>query len=93
MPIEFDPEKDKSNRAKHGVSLGFAEEVLADPRCSEAADVRYDYGEVRIIAYGRSKTDPHVWVCIYTPRGSTKRIISLRKANEREAKRYDEAAG
>ena len=92
MQIEFDPAKDKVNHEKHGVSLGFAREVLADPRCHVIADVRFDYGETRFIAHGRPKSDTRIWVCIYTPRGTTKRIISLRKANERETKRYYEAA-
>ena len=29
-----------------------------------------------------------VWVCIHTPRGETRRIISVRKANDRETSQY-----
>ena len=87
MQIEFDAAKDAGNRTKHGVSLAFAEQVLTDPRLAVIRDVRKDYGEARYIAYG--KCEERLWVCVYTLRGSCFRIISLRKANQTEASRYD----
>ena len=48
----------------------------------EAEDVRYDYGETRMQALGLIGDRRHVLV--YTRRGDTIRVISLRKANRRE---------
>ena len=50
-------------------------------------DTRADYGEVRIQAVGYIAERLHV--LIYTERGDTIRVISLRKANDREVRRYD----
>lgn len=88
MKIEFDPEKDRANIGKHGVSLAFGGKVLADPHRLYVLDVRFDYGEDRFICYG--KVAGRVWVCVFTARGDAYRPISVRKANERETRRYDE---
>ena len=91
MHISFDPAKDAANIAKHGISLTFAAQVLTDPYVVEIVDLRFDYGEDRYIAYALA--DARVWVCVYTPRGTERRVISLRKANDRETTRYHAAAG
>lgn len=88
MQIEFDPEKDASNLAKHGVSLAFAVEL----EWEEALvwiDERFEYGEVRMIALA-----PETGILYYVAfvdRGSVRRIISLRRANRREVSYYVEA--
>lgn len=88
MEITFDPTKDESNQRKHGVSLGLAvdfewEDALAGP------DDRRDYGESRMVAIGYIGL--RLYVVVYVDRNGTRRIISLRKANSREEKRYAEA--
>lgn len=88
MKIEFDRAKDASNRAKHGISLAFGENVLADPARLDVLDVRFDYPEERFVCYGR--VEQRVWVCVVTKRGEGCRVISVRKANEREVRRYEE---
>lgn len=88
MRIEFDPEKDMGNREKHGLSLAFGGEVLADTNRLDILDVRFDYAEERFVTYGQVKG--RVWVCVYAQRGEVCRIISVRKANERETRRYQE---
>lgn len=50
-------------------------------------DIRMDYGEVRMIALGL--VDGRVHVLVYTEREDAIRIISFRRANDREARRYD----
>lgn len=87
--IEFDPEKDAANREKHGVSLAFGERVLGDPERLDVLDVRFEYPEERCICYG--KVEGRVWVAVYTRRGRKNRFISVRKANDREAKKYEES--
>lgn len=89
MLIAFDPAKDRTNRARHGLSLAFAADVLADPCLVEIADERRDYGEPRIIAFGAVAGLVHVTV--YTPRGETRRIISVRRANRRERRFYSDS--
>lgn len=54
-----------------------------------AEDARHDYGEVRIQALGLLRGRVHVLIFMETPAGI--RVISLRKANKREIKRYGDA--
>lgn len=86
MQIEFDPAKDATNREKHGTSLAFAAEVLADANRLDVLDIRFDYAEERYVSYGM--VAGRVWVCVFALRGDRCRVISLRKANARETRRY-----
>jgi uncharacterized protein len=83
---EFDPDKDAINQQKHGVSLAFGATVLADPNRLDILDVRFDYAEERIVSYGM--VEGRIWVCVFAVRGETHRLISVRKANDREMRRY-----
>ena len=87
MKYVFDPAKDKVNRTKHGVPLALAEVLFAGPHLSMADD-RFDYGEIREVAFGR--INDRLFVCVYADRHGERRVISLRKANKREVKRYGE---
>ncbi|NJR52651.1 MAG: BrnT family toxin [Leptolyngbyaceae cyanobacterium CSU_1_3] len=87
MQIEFDPVKDASNQAKHGVSLALAKELEWDAALVWV-DTRYEYGELRMIALA-----PEINVLYYVAfvdRGEVRRIIGLRRANRREVKHYVE---
>ena len=89
MNIEFDTAKDEANMAKHGVSLALAAEIeWSDVLC--AADTRRDYGELREVGY--AAIEQRLYVVVFVQRGDTMRIISLRKANKREIKHYDQAS-
>ena len=88
MRIAFDPGKDARNRDKHGVSLAFAAEVLADANRLDVLDVRFAEVEERFVAYGT--VGRRVWVCVFTVRNGVHRIISVRKANGRETKRHQD---
>ena len=83
----FDSAKDAVNRAKHGVPLALAEVLFAGPHLVMTDD-RFDYGEVRELAFGRILG--RLFVCVYADRDAERRVISLRKANPREVKRYGE---
>lgn len=87
MAIEFDPEKDVANIAKHGVSLSAAGEMVLDDAVI-VADNRFDYGEERFNAYGLIGETLHAMT--FTLRGDDLRVISLRRARPREVKRYTE---
>ncbi len=87
MEITYDTTKDEANIAKHGVSLAEAENF--DWRNAQfTIDSRQDYGEARTVAVGNLRNCLHVLV--YTQRKGEFRIISLRKANERERRRYEQ---
>jgi uncharacterized protein len=88
VQIEFDPAKDRINRAKHGISLAAAAEMNFD-NALVIEDRRVDYGETRFIAYGL--IDDRLHVLWFTMRGSVLRAIGLRKANRRERKKYDQS--
>ena len=88
MRIEFDPIKDTLNQAKHGVSLALAIELDWEAALVWV-DGRFDYAESRMIALA-----PRVNILYYVAfvdRGSSRRIISLRRANRREVKHYVES--
>jgi uncharacterized DUF497 family protein len=50
-------------------------------------DTRTDYGERRFQALGF--IDGRLHVLVFTPRAANTHVISLRKANKREVKRYE----
>lgn len=88
MRIEFDPVKNQQNIQMRGLSFERVAEFEFDSAMIEA-DVRFAYGEIRMIAIGMLDCVPHV--LIFTMRGDTLRVISFRKANKREVKRYEQA--
>jgi len=85
MKISFDPVKDEKTRKERGFSLEIGVEVIRH-QVATRLDDRRDYGEDRLISFGY--VDQRLLVCVYTVRGDTLRIISVRKANDREIKRY-----
>ena len=88
MRIEFDPTKDAGNQTKHGVSLSLATELDWEAALAWVDD-RFEYGELRMIALA-PKTNILYYVA-FVDRDSTRRIISLRRANRREVKHYVES--
>ena len=83
----FDPLKNAANVAKHGVSLALTETL--DWAVSWVwLDVRRDYGEERQCAL--VPKDERLYFVAFVDRGDVPRVISLRKANEREVKHYVE---
>ena len=85
MEIEFDPAKDAANIAKHGLSLADFSGFDAAP--SVTVDDRYDYGETRYLAHGRIEGVGHCLVLTTT--GDTTRLISFRRAHDKEMRRYE----
>ena len=86
MPIEFNPEKDRVNREKHGVSI--ADFAGFDSAPLTRRDDRMDYGEDRMRAFGR--IGGKAYCLVYTVREATLRLISLRRAREKELDHYGE---
>ena len=50
------------------------------------ADDRFEYGELRELAFGL--INDRLFVCVYVDRETERRVISLRRANRREVNRY-----
>lgn len=86
MRFEWDEAKAGENFAKHGVSFELALQFEFNTAL-EAIDDRRDYGESRMVAIGFIAE--RLYVLIYTKRDDALRVISLRKANRREAERYE----
>jgi|KBSMisStandDraft_5_1062788.scaffolds.fasta_scaffold335232_2 uncharacterized DUF497 family protein len=85
MEFEWDDAKRQSNLAKHG--LDFVDVERLDWRVAHIGrDARFDYGEDRFTAYGL--LDDVLMVVIFTWRGEAMRIVSYRRANRMERKRY-----
>ena len=61
--------------------------LILEARLIWEVDDRRDYGEERRLAYGFA--EGRLYVCVYTRRGRSYRIISVRKANRREQARHD----
>jgi uncharacterized DUF497 family protein len=83
--IEFDPTKRETTLEHRGLDMARAAEIFAGATLT-IADDRKDYGEPRFITIGR--LDGRMVVSVWTPRGAARRIISLRKANDREKALY-----
>jgi uncharacterized DUF497 family protein len=88
MNIEWDEEKRLSNVAKHAVDFVDAWKLFSHPYL-EKEDARKEYGEKRFSGFGY--IEGRLMVVTFTRRGDSLRIISLRKANEREQKRFKAA--
>lgn len=91
MEIEFDPAKDAANLFKHHVEFTEAAKVFLDPHRLDRVDDRMDYGEERRICMGEIPLGGRIFIVAYTVRSFANRIISARKANERECRKYHEA--
>lgn len=84
MKISFDA----ANFAKHGVSLTLANGLDWDSALAWP-DVRRTYGEPRQCGIGYIGL--RLFFVAFVDRADGRRVISLRKANAREVKRYAEA--
>ncbi len=82
MQIELDPNKRDQTLIERSLDFARAIEVFAG-RHYTAEDIREDYDEPRNITAGT--LDERM---VRTPRGESRRIISMRRANEREQARY-----
>ncbi|GHT94096.1 hypothetical protein AGMMS49545_14860 [Betaproteobacteria bacterium] len=85
MEIEFDPAKDALNLKNHGLSLALAAELDWDHAAYEV-DNRFHYNEIRINA--TVPLGDRLYHITFTERGKTMRVISLRKATDKEKSSY-----
>lgn len=85
MKIEYDPAKRAKTLRERGLDFEDAREVFAGEHITRE-DTRKDYGEHRFATAGllRGEAVTVVW----TPRGDARRIISMRRMHDGEAKRF-----
>lgn len=86
MDIEFDHVKRDKTLQERGLDFARAAEVFTDIHVT-LPDNRFAYGEQRFHTVGW--LDDRMVVLVWTPRGEVRRIISMRKANEREQTRFN----
>ena len=86
MLITCDPNKSRANYFKHGIVLEFAQ-YLDWANEMVWQDVRQNYNEVRMS--GLVPLEGKIYAVVYVLRAESTRMISLRKANNREIKQYE----
>ncbi len=88
MQFEFDPDKDAINRRKHRIALAYGLLVFRG-QFIESEDTRYPYGEPRLVAVGPIPPDgDKLYSVTYTWRGAIRRLISVRRASDKEIRAY-----
>jgi len=88
VPAEFDPKKNAVNLRKHGVSLSEGDGVLNDPLAVTIEDSSAE-AEQRFVTIGTNAFGS-VMVVVWAGRGEDIRIISVRKAEPKERRSYEE---
>ena len=90
MQISFDRTKRDKTMTERGLDFARAGEVFSGLHFT-GPDTRTDYAEDRFITVGT--LDARLVVMVWTPRGEVRRIISMRKANDREKTYYTRHLG
>lgn len=88
MEVSFDLRKDAQNLSLRGLSFARATD-LDWQTAMVHEDQRRDYGERRFVAL--ATLDGRLHVICFTPTRKGIRVISFRKANERERGIYEQA--
>jgi len=89
VEYEWDPEKDRANQEKHGVSFAEASTVFLDPLAATVPDDRHSEDEFRFRTTGYTVSDRLVIVA-HTDRGERIRIITAREAKPKERRQYEQ---
>lgn len=87
MTIKFDEAKSSKNVRHRGLPFS----MVADFQWETALvirDDRRDYGEERSLAFGAINSE--LYALVFTVRDDNIRVISLRRANRKERKRWSE---
>jgi uncharacterized DUF497 family protein len=85
MKITCDPVKRAATLTERGLDFEDAAEVFRGDTL-DSPDDRREYGELRMVTVGHLRG--RMVVVIWTPRGSARHVISMRKANAREKTRF-----
>jgi uncharacterized protein len=85
MDVTFDLAKNAKNIAERELSFERVAELDWDTAVI-GEDTRHDYGEPRLLVMAR--LDGRLHAAVVTPHGEDLHVISFRKANRREVRRY-----
>ena len=85
MDFEFDDEKSKTNKEKHGIDVIEAQQIWSDPERIEIPARTED--EPRHLVIG--KIGEKCWSAVVTFRGEKIRMISVRRSRKEEIEIYE----
>lgn len=88
MEITYDPDKRARTLAERELDFNDAEHIFAGPTV-ELLDDRQQYGEERYQTIGLF--NGRLVMVVWTPRGNARHIVSMRKCNDREQKKFKNA--
>ena len=86
MDFEWDPDKSQSNRRKHGIDFETAKNLWLDENQVEI-HAPHPVEDRKILV---AKHLDKICTSIYTPRQDAIRIISVRRARQKEVDLYEE---
>jgi uncharacterized DUF497 family protein len=86
MEFEWDIQKSLTNQEKHGIDFETAKSLWIDEKRVEIEMVFPNEKRWALIA----KIGIKAWTAIYTVRGNTVRLISVRRARTKEVRLYEE---
>ena len=89
MEFEWDPDKARRNLGKHGVSFQEAATVFGGPLAVTYFDPDHSEDEDRFLTFGHSSAG-RLLVVSHTDREDRTRIISARRATQKERRSYEE---
>lgn len=89
MLFDWDRDKSERNLRESGFDFEFAAHIV-DDETEEFVDQRGDYGEERVIAFGRIEAE--TYAVVYTQRGAVRWIISAFRCRPRELERWKRRA-
>ena len=87
MSFEWDETKRAENIRDRQIDFRDVLDLFDSPESVVFEDDRKDYGEPRFILLGPFRDK--LYQVVFTPRGDNIRIISVRRANKRERRLYD----
>lgn len=90
VETDWDENKRAANQVKHG--LDFADVPMLEwATALVEADTRFDYGEIRLVALARHPREPdRLFSVVFVIERRSVRIISFRRASNREIKHYEQ---
>jgi len=84
MKLTFDPVKRAETLKDRGIDFADAAELFGGPVYT-LTDDRFGYGETRFLTYGL--LNGRLMMVVWTPRAGARRVISMRKCNDKESKK------
>ena len=88
LTFKWDEQKETENLKKHGISFQEAKTVFNDPLSVTSSDSLHSIDEERFIDLGLS-SQGRLLIVVYTERQQNIRIISCRKATNKERNFYE----